>query len=120
MTGEATADSSLGSYSSLARVYRNGVQAHPYAYGSTDPANRVDRSGLQDIFEDAELNAKNETPFAAARRIGQVAEGDICYAIYLADTASCGEFVTDDAAYEACMARAWFNLFRCDQGLPRI
>jgi hypothetical protein len=42
-----------------------------------------------------------------------------CYAVYLEDTALCGQFFTDEHDYEFCMEIAWLNLYRCNSGLPR-
>lgn len=45
---------------------------------------------------------------------------DPCYAQYLDDGAWCGEIITDDLEYEACMEIAWLNYERCKKGQPRI
>ena len=45
---------------------------------------------------------------------------DVCYQLYLAQTADCGERHTDDRTYERCMEVAWLNYQRCKDNMPPI
>jgi RHS repeat-associated protein len=88
---------------------------HKYVYTQNNPVNRVDPSGL-DIEEEGALS---EIPEETVKPLENV-RGNVCYELYLAETAECGATITDDKEYEACMEKAWLNLYRCRQGLPPI
>ena len=68
-----------------------------------------EKSGKEKIDKDLE----KEAAAVAARK-------EKCYAIYLEQTAYCGETYTDDKLYELCMANAWKNYIRCLNGLPAL
>jgi RHS repeat-associated protein len=46
--------------------------------------------------------------------------GEVCYELYLAETADCGARHTNDEDYNACMEVANLNYTRCKQGLPPV
>lgn len=79
--------------------------------------NRTDPTGREAVVEYELTVERSETETV---EVAKVVEEDICYELYLAETADCGAIYTDDLEYEACMERAWFNLFRCREGLPPI
>ncbi len=97
--------------------HRNRVAGHSYLYADDNPVNRTDPTGREAVVEYELTVERSETETV---EVAKVVEEDICYELYLAETADCGAIYTDDLEYEACMERAWFNLFRCREGLPPI
>jgi hypothetical protein len=95
-------------------IFKPGT-LHKYIYAQSDPANRIDPSGRDDIEEEGVVSEVTRTAKPA-----EELRGDVCYELYLEATAQCGENITDDSRYEKCMEKAWFNLFRCREGLPPI
>jgi hypothetical protein len=47
-------------------------------------------------------------------------DDDICYQLYLAETADCGSRYTDDKEYDACMEVAEINYQRCKDKMEPI
>jgi len=42
---------------------------------------------------------------------------NICWGLYIAETADCGGLYPDDWNYDGCMETAWLNLERCKHKL---
>lgn len=70
-----------------------------------------------DTDTDSNINSDTNTDITDDGFNGRV-KG--CYAIYLADTAYCGETHTNDSVYNKCMDLAYQNYLRCLNGAKRM
>ncbi len=108
-----------------------------YLYAAANPVNRIDPNGRQDIVDYTLLlgyvtlatatvvvavNQEQQT-HAVGNLIQAVVEEikeNICWGLYIAETADCGGLYPDDWNYDGCMETAWLNLERCKHNLAPI
>lgn len=89
--------------------------------GVLDAIFGIGLGGLLMVEGDTATTTTDETPETKTTETdAESMRRNACYAVYLADTASCGTNHTNDQVYDKCMAHAWQNYIRCLSGAKRI